>query len=129
METEEKSINKLRYKIMLLLAKYIPIAIALCYFGNTTLSYIGIDAPILSFIGGLSILPFIFLYNTSFVLKFCVYHRMPLYYILVSDCIAYYDICFGIPVSYRTLFSINCIIAGLFVIATLYLKFKVCKNH
>ena len=129
MVQEEKLINKFLYRLELYLIKIIPMLLALCYFTNTTLSYGGVDVPLLSLIGGISILPLLFLYLSSYVFKFCSYHRMPLHYIVISDCIAYYDIYIGIPISYRTLFSLHCIIAGIFLFLTLYLKFKVCKKH
>lgn len=121
--------SKLLYKIELQLLKMIPILIALCYLLNTVLSYMEIDVPLLSLIGGMSLLPIIFLYVSSYVFRFCSYHRIPLHYVVISDIISYYDIYIGIPISYRTLFSIQCIIAGIAIILTLYLKFKVCKNR
>lgn len=121
--------SKLLYKIELQLLKMIPILIALCYLLNTVLSYMEIDVPLLSLIGGMSLLPIIFLYVSSYVFRFCSYHRIPLHYVVISDIISYYDIYISIPISYRTLFSIQCIIAGIAIILTLYLKFKVCKNR
>lgn len=51
-------LNKLKYKVVLLLTKLIPFLAALCYLLNTILSYIGIDIPLFSLIGGMSILPY-----------------------------------------------------------------------
>ena len=119
-----EELNKTFYKIVLYLLKIITYLIAGVYLLNTTLSYFRIDAPILSVIGGLSILPAIYILLTSFAFKFCVYHRIPLYYIIISDCIAYYDIYYPIPVSTSTLFSINLIIAGTSLFIIIYLKLK-----
>lgn len=125
---EEERLNKVLYKLELYLLKIIPYLLAVCYFANTSLSYGGLDVPLLSLIGGISILPFIFLYVSSFVFRYCFYHRLPLYYILISECIAYYDIYFGIPINNRTLFSINLSIAGLFLFLIIYLKLKYAKS-
>lgn len=111
------------------LTKIIPFLMAICYLVNTILSYVGIDIPLLSLIGGMSILPLIYFISTSFAFRYCVYHRLPLYYIVIEDIIAYYDIYIGIPVSNRSLFSINIIIAGITLFLIIYLKFKVCKKH
>lgn len=127
MEKEER-LNKVLYKLELYLLKIIPYLLAGCYFANTILSYGGLDVPVLPLIGGMSILPFIFIYVSSFVFKYCFYHRLPLYYILISDIIAYYDIYFGVPVSTRTLFSINLSIAGIFLFLIIYLKLKYAKT-
>lgn len=103
--------------------------ISLCYFMNTTLSYFGIDMPIWSYIGGMSLLPWLFLYLSSFVFKFCLYHRLFLYYILVSDIINYYDMYIGLPVDNRQLFVINYAIAGIFLFLILYFKIKYDRKN
>lgn len=120
----ERSVDRALYKIELLVIKVIPFIIALCYLLNVVLSYIGLDTLILSFLGGLSVFPFIFLYLSSFVFRFCIYHRLPLYYIVVSECINYYDNLVGIPIDNRSLFTLNLIIAGVFILLIVYFKFK-----
>lgn len=125
MEVEERSagINKVWYRVELCFLKLIPMLIALCYWLNTTLSFVGIEAPVFSYIGGISLLPLLFIYLSSFVFGFCVYHRMFLYYILVSDVLSYYDLYIGIPVDSITLFVVEEMIAGLFLFVILYLRF------
>ena len=116
------SINKVWYKVELCFLKLIPMFIALCYWLNTTLSFIGIDAPIFSYIGGMSLLPLLFVYLSSFVFGFCAYHRIFLYYVFVSDATSYYDLYVGIPMDDRTLFMVEEIATGLFMFVVLYLK-------
>lgn len=130
MEKEASSVkvSKLLYRIEICMLKVIPMLIAGCYFLNTSLSYIGIESPLFSYIGGLSLLPLLFLYLSSFVFRFCLYHRMFLYYVFVSDIISYYDLYIGISVSDRDLFVLNEIIASTFLFIILYLKLKVCKH-
>ena len=128
MAVEEKLKSKLLYKLELQLLKILPCSIAICYLLNVILAYFNYNAEFLSFIGGLSIIPFIFIYISSFVFKFCIYHRLFLYYILVSDLVNYYDRYFGIPITNRSLFALNLIIAGIFLFLILYTKFKVCKR-
>lgn len=126
---EERSVNKLLYKIELYLLKIIPLLMMLCYLLNTILSYYGMENPILSFIGGLSILPALFLYVSSYAFRFCPYHRIPIHYCVLCDIITCYDTFVGIPVNDYTLLIINLIIFGVFAMLYLYLKFKVCKKH
>ena len=45
---------------------------AFIYFLNTVLSYLNIDIVLLSYIGGISLLPLLFIYLCSFVYKFCL---------------------------------------------------------
>lgn len=121
-------ITKEIYKIELYTIKVIPMAISAIYLLNTILSYCYIDLPILSWIGGLSLLPWLFLYLSSFVFRFCIYHRMFLYYIAVCNILSYIDYTWALPISDRGLFLLNIIIAGIFLFAILYLKLKVCKH-
>lgn len=120
----ENGVGKTLYKVELLLIKIIPFIIMLCYVLNSVLSYYNINGEILSVIGGQSILTWIFLYVSSFVFKFCIYHRLPLYYILVSDILAHYDNIIGIPVSNKELFVLNISIIGIFILLIVYFKFK-----
>lgn len=120
----ENGVGKSLYKIELLLIKVIPFIIMCCYVVNSVLSYFEIDTIILSIIGGMSILPWLFLFVSSFVFKFCIYHRLPLYYILITDIINYYDNIIGIPVSNKSLFVLNMIIVGIFVLMIVFFKFR-----
>lgn len=120
--------SKELYKLELWFLKVIPIVIAAIYLLNTILSYFDIDLYFLSILGGLSILPWLFLYLSSFVFHFCAYHRMFLYYIAVCDGISYIDFNYGIPISDKSYLMLHLIVAGIFLFIILYLKFKVCKH-
>lgn len=124
MKKEENGVGKSLYKIELYLIKVIPYIIAICYVLNNILSYFEIDAPLCSYIGGMSLLPFTFLYISSFVFEFCIYHRLPLYYILVSDVINYIDLYIGIPINSNNLFVLNMTILGVFILILVFIKFK-----
>ena len=124
MAAEENLRSKALYKIELYLIKIIPMLIAGIYLTNTVLSYFYIDLPILSLIGGMSLLPLLFLYISSYVFRFCEYHRMFLHYIVANDMLNYADYYGKIPCSNRTYFLIHIIIAGLALYIILYMKFK-----
>ena len=99
--------------------------IAGLYLANTILSYFCIDLPILSTIGGMSLLPLAFFYLSSYVFKFCAYHRMFLHYIVVSDIWSYLDYWSGgFPCSDRDYLIIHLTIAGLFMYLVLYFKLR-----
>lgn len=128
MEKVVKPRPKIIHKIELYSNKIIPILIAGTYFMNTVLSYLGIDFEGFTWIAGVGILAIVKLYISSFAYQFCEYHRMPLHYIVVNSCITAYDYYIGIPVSNRTLFTINCVIAFLAIVIAIYLKLKVCNK-
>lgn len=123
MEKEEK-LNKIFYRIELYLIKMIPIAIALIALLNTILSYFYIEVPLLSYIGGVSLFELMFLYLSSYVFKFCVYHRLPIHYITINWLLNIYDYYIGIPLSNKNLFLMYMIITGITILLILYFKFK-----
>ena len=97
---------------------------------NSILSYFNIDLYILSYIGGIPIFTMVFLYLSSYVFKFCEYHRMFLYYVVVTWIINTIDYYIGIPINDLEYLCLQMIIAGisLFIILLLYYKTnkKIC---
>ena len=116
--------SKLLYKIELRLLKIIPMILAFTALLNSILSYFNIDLYILSYIGGISIFTMVFLYLSSYVFKFCEYHRMFLHYIVVTWIINTIDYYIGIPINDLEYLCLQMIIAGisLFIILLLYYK-------
>lgn len=126
MHVEDKLKSKTMYKIELLLLKIIPMLMSACSLCNSILSYLDIEVVILNYIGGVSLLPLIFLYLSSYVFKFCEYHRMFLHYLLVTDIINVYDYHIGFPLDDLEYLCLHMIISGisLFIILYMYLKEK-----
>lgn len=116
--------NKALYKALLGSLKIIPILIAMCYMLNTALAYIDIDIPVLSNLAGMSLFTWIFIYLASIVFRFCAYHRMFLYYILVTDVLNIVDYYVGIPISDFNLMMVHSVITGLALFIILYLYVK-----
>ena len=116
--------GKSLYKVGLYLLKIMPMIIALAYLVNTVSSYLGIDLPILASIAGMSLIPLVFMYISSYVFRFCEYHRIFLHYIAINDIINIYDWYIGIDISDRDLLVLNMSIAGisLFIILYLYVR-------
>ena len=134
MGAEENSLrNKSLYKIELYLLKVMPMLLAAIYLINTVLSYYDIVLPALSYIGGLSFIPLLFMYISSYVFRFCSYHRMFLHYIVINDLINLTDYYYTLPMSDWELFILHMSIAGisLFIILYLYVKSysKNAKKH
>jgi len=124
----EKLRIKLLYKLEVWLVKVIPVVIAGIALLNTILSYFCIDVPFLSYLGGVSILTLLFLYVSSYVFKFCVYHRMFIHYIALNWILNIIDYYWGIPVSDKGLFLIYMILTGIFLFVILYLHQKEVKK-
>ena len=124
MDVGEKLKSKMLYKIELLLLKTIPMLMALCSVGNSILSYLDIEVVILNYIGGVSILPLIFLYLSSYVFKFCEYHRMFLHYLLITDIINVYDYHVGFPLDDLEYLCLHMIVTAISLFMVLYLYMK-----
>jgi hypothetical protein len=112
--------TKRLYKVEIYFLKVIPMLLALTALLNTLLSYFDIDVPLLSYIGGISLLPLLFLYLSSYVFKFCEYHRMFLHYVSVNWILNIIDYYWGIPVSNKNLFLLYMVITGIFLFLILY---------
>jgi hypothetical protein len=123
------------YKLELHWIKVIPIVIAVLSFLDTILSYLGYEGNTISYI--IALLVWLFLYLSSFVFKFCRWHRMFLYYILVEGVINWYDYEFVIPLSLRPMIAIQLCLAVIFIAIGLYLhkhdklpcKEDCCESH
>ena len=118
--------NKLLYKVTVIVLKILPILLAFITLLNSILSYFNIDLVILSYIGGISLITILFLYVASYSFKFCKYHRMFLHYIVVTWIINIIDLYIGIPINDLEYLCLQMIVAGisLFIILYFYLKRK-----
>jgi hypothetical protein len=126
MAKEERFVrSKTLHKTLILVIKYIPMIISMFYILNTILCWLGIDAPVLSNIAGVSLLTWSFLFLSDVVFQFCIYHRMFLYYILVDDLLNIYDFYFGIPLSTVEVLEIHSVLIGLLLFSILFVYLKV----
>lgn len=109
----EANLNKALYKIQLYLLKVIPMVMAFVCLLNSTLSYFDIDLPILSYIVGNSVLTIIYFYITSYVFRFCSYHRMFMHYTTITWIINIIDLYIGIPIGDFPYLLLQLIVAGI----------------
>lgn len=116
------NLSKSLYRAELLFLKVIPMLMAFVCLLNTVLSYYDIDWPFLSYLGSVSIFTLAFLYLSSVVFRFCMWHRMFLHYVAFNWALNIIDYYIGIPVSDRELFIMYLAITGVFLFIILYLK-------
>lgn len=125
MAVEEKLKSSL-YKIELVIIKALPFLLAVLYLITTILDYFGINSTIVNYIAMFCL--YLFLYITSYVFKFCVYHRMPLHYIVLINVLSIYDVYIGIPLDNFRLFQMYAIITCIFIFLTVYFYVKSNKK-
>ena len=125
----EESLNYTLHKWAVFVLKIIPMLLATTSLLNTLLSYWDIDWPVLSYLGGISLFPLIFLYLASYAFKFCEYHRVFLHYVNVNWVLNIWDYYWGIPISNKGLFMLYMVITGLFMFLALYFHQKEVKSR
>ena len=118
------------HKTLILVLKIIPMLLALSAMLNMLCDFLGINGFILSYIGGISLFPLMFIYLASYVFKFCEYHRMFLHYVVVVNIINCVDHYVGIPVSTATFFAIHLILICFLLFLVLYFhrREKCCRQ-
>lgn len=124
MEDKSKLINRNLYFIEVKLLKILPSLIALVYFINILLNLIGISLNFLSYISGISFIPLLFIYISSYVFQFCEYHRLPLHYILITNLLSIIGYEFEITIDIWLYIIIHSVLFGLTIFIALYLYLK-----
>ena len=114
--------HKRLLKVELFLVKIMPMIVSLAYLVIATSYCFGVDMSIMSDIAGMSFIPLLFMYVSSYVFGFCPYHRMFLHYIAFNDIISLLDV--YIEIQYRIFLASTVSIIGiaLFIILYLYVK-------
>ena len=124
MEEKSRQLNRNLYFIEIKLLKILPSLIALIYFINITLNLIGVNLNSLSYLAGMSFIPLLFMYISSYVFQFCEYHRLPLHYILITNLLSIIGYEFEISVDVWLYIIIHSVLFGLTIAVALYLYLK-----
>lgn len=126
---EDKLKSKYLYKTFLVTLKVIPYLIAFCYITFTTGCYFGVELNVIGYIASCSILTWLVLYIGSFVFRFCPYHRVPLYFILLNDILNVVDTYIGLPVETGSLFLLHIALFGVMLLLYVFLRLKAKPHH
>lgn len=118
------NLDKYLHKALIYSVKVIPPVIAVSYIIDDILMYFGIDSIFINYFSGISFLTLAFLYLTSYALKFCPYHRVPLHYMVVCNAISIYDYYIGVPISDINILGLQVGVFMLFTLLYIYLKFR-----
>jgi hypothetical protein len=118
--------SKYLYKVFLYGLKVFPIIWALIIFLNNLLAYFGLHSEIVSIVVGVSVLPWLSVLAASFVFRFCICHRLYLYYVGTSEAVAWYDFKIGFPISD---FNFLILHSTLFVITLLLVTYFHVKHN
>lgn len=116
-------------KLFMVMLKYAPAVMVICCIINTTGAYLGYDTSVLSYVSGISLIPWLFMLVASRVFRFCVFHRFMLYYIIIDNIINVVDYYAHIPVEDFNILMIHYIVLGLIVSIAVYKHNKKIGNE
>ena len=116
-------------KLFVIMLKYAPAVMVICCIINTTGAYFGYDMSFLSYISGISLIPWLFMLVASKVFRFCVYHRFMLYYIIIDDIINAIDYYLCIPVDDFKILMIHYVVLGIVISVAVYKHNKKIRNE
>lgn len=116
-------------KLFVIMLKYAPAVMVICCIINTTGAYFGYDMSFLSYISGISLIPWLFMLVASKVFRFCVYHRFMLYYIIIDDIINVIDYYLCIPVDDFKILMIHYVVLGIVISVAVYKHNKKIRNE
>lgn len=121
-------IIKTKLQIGRILTHTIPILCSIIFLIHCILDFYDIEFKACNYIGGTSILMWVYLLYNSYMYNLCVYHRMFIYYLICSNCISIIDTYYGIPITDAQYLSVFVIGFGTAVLLYGYLKFKENKK-
>ena len=116
-------------KLFVIMLKYAPAAMVICCIINTTGAYLGYDTSVLSYVSGISLIPWLFMLVASKAFRFCIYHRFMLYYIMIDNIINVIDYYIGIPVKDFSILMIHYVTLGLVMSVAVYKHDKKIRNE
>ncbi len=114
----------LLYKLELICVKFTPILISFALIVNIVLNYFDIYLDCMSYIFGSSVMSIIPMYVSSHAFRFCKYHRMFIYFIVVILGVQAIDHYLVIPLDDFNLLLLYLGISGIFMYLVLYYHMK-----
>lgn len=116
--------SKNLYKLMLVVLKGLPMVMALGFVISNTIPNIDPKLNMVVHVCALILPQFIFMYLSSYIFKFCSYHRIFLHYILAIQVITVTDWYIGIPISNEEIRYLQYTVTVVFAIIMIYLYIK-----
>ena len=119
-----EELSKITVKVTKIIVKYIPFIIGFMYLLHSILFCFGISIAWLMLTYRISILSIISLLAMSKLLKFCIWHRLPLYYAASIDIINTIDYYITFAINNELMLASYLTLTGIFILIGMYLKEK-----
>lgn len=117
MEKDELLKNKALYKVTLFILKLLPMIMSFSYLIMFVLANTIENLVVIPHILGTVIAPLVFLYLTSYVFKFCAFHRMFIHYYAFVELLNVTDYYVKIPISDTAITLLHDIVTIVFLIS------------
>lgn len=111
-------------KWFLIIVKWTPFILSILVIIQMLCNIIGIPIIFCSILGDTSLLSLLFILIASFLFKFCLYHRIFIYYLLYYDIITWLDYIFVFSLYSKIFISINLFLFIIICIFALCLYLK-----
>ena len=112
------------HKLFLIILKYLPVLIAMVYLLVSILHCFGIVLYVIPNVFYLSPVSALFILCASFVFRFCIWHRLPIYYALLLHGISILDYYTPLTLTNSLMLFVYLLITIIFILIGLYLKNK-----
>lgn len=119
---------KMKYTVGRIMTTYIPMLCSVIILLHCIFNFYGSDPHIFSYLGGTSILVWIYFLQNSYLFGLCIYQKMFIYYLIFSNLLAIIDIYIGIPLSDINYLLVYCISFGITILLYGYFKFRENKS-
>lgn len=112
------------YKLFMLVVRYLPIITAAAYALRTIAAWFYVDMGPISHVFGMSLMPWLLCYLGAFVFRFCIYHRVFLWYIAFDNTINALDRSIHIPLDDLAWLSVNTVAICVTLLIILFIHMK-----
>lgn len=119
---------KMKYTVGRIMTTYIPMLCSVIILLHCIFNFYDSDPHIFSYLGGTSILVWIYFLWNSYLFGLCIYQKMFIYYLIFSNLLAIIDIYIGIPLSDINYLLVYCISFGITILLYGYFKFRENKS-
>lgn len=117
----EKGLDK---KLLLLVLKCAPLILGIGYFVQLVLSCFGVYSITLALLFGQSLFAILVLILCSIALGYCIWHRLPLYYIIFGNLLSTFDYYIGFTILSKWMLLIYLILIGILVLVMCLMENK-----
>lgn len=120
---------KRRLKIAKMLTNLAPFTCTVILVIHLICDFLGCESRIFNYIGGTSIIVWMYLLWNSYVFSMCLHHRIFIYYLILANLLGMTDYNIGLPITTENYCLMLFLGFGISVILYSYLKFKENKKR